>query len=162
MSQTHYTNTSPQDVIVDVKIDGSNLEETKKLIENIAPQLGFEVESAEIRGKDESPVSDVEELIKKEVSEQLNKSLSQMNLSQISDEPKVFVPSTDSIHRGITCDICSMNPIIGIRYKSLIREDYDLCENCEKENDVDHPMIRMRVPHPVSYTHLTLPTIYSV
>jgi len=34
------------------------------------------------------------------------------------------------VHCGVTCDECNKSPIIGARYKSLEREDYDLCDMC--------------------------------
>ncbi|GAX82300.1 hypothetical protein CEUSTIGMA_g9729.t1 [Chlamydomonas eustigma] len=35
-------------------------------------------------------------------------------------------------HLGVTCDLCNCCPIIGLRYKSLSRENFDLCEVCYK------------------------------
>ena len=40
----------------------------------------------------------------------------------------------DSVHKGITCDLCKMCPIVGIRYKSATKENYDLCIDCEAKN----------------------------
>lgn len=36
------------------------------------------------------------------------------------------------VHRHVACDGCDMEPIVGIRYKCTFRDDYDLCEKCEK------------------------------
>jgi len=33
-------------------------------------------------------------------------------------------------HRWIQCDGCGVQPIIGPRYKSNVKEDYDLCDTC--------------------------------
>lgn len=41
------------------------------------------------------------------------------------------LPGTE-MHVGVTCDGCSMYPIIGARYKSLEKTNYDLCETCFK------------------------------
>eukprot|EP01018_Ginkgo_biloba_P022523 Gb_14923 [translate_table: standard] len=35
-----------------------------------------------------------------------------------------------TIHRGIRCDGCDISPIVGPRYKSTVKENYDLCYNC--------------------------------
>ncbi|KAL6634673.1 hypothetical protein ACP70R_027344 [Stipagrostis hirtigluma subsp. patula] len=35
-----------------------------------------------------------------------------------------------SLHRWIQCDGCGVQPIVGPRYKSNVREDYDLCDPC--------------------------------
>lgn len=34
------------------------------------------------------------------------------------------------VHKSIECDHCGMNPIVGPRYKSMKKYDYDLCSNC--------------------------------
>ncbi|KAG2659494.1 hypothetical protein PVAP13_1KG360400 [Panicum virgatum] len=35
-----------------------------------------------------------------------------------------------SLHRWIQCDGCGVQPIVGPRYKSNVKEDYDLCDSC--------------------------------
>merc|ERR1739848_270962 len=40
--------------------------------------------------------------------------------------------TSDYVHQGYKCDVCQKNPIVGIRYKSVTRPDWDLCENCFK------------------------------
>lgn len=42
------------------------------------------------------------------------------------------VPSVSSsvVHINIVCDRCGKGPIVGVRYKSLIDNDFDLCEKC--------------------------------
>ncbi len=42
------------------------------------------------------------------------------------------------------CDICESYPIIGIRYKCAVCEDYDVCENCELKLIHNHPFIKIR------------------
>ena len=37
------------------------------------------------------------------------------------------------IHSGKKCRICKKFPIVGIRYKCLQCNSFDLCENCEKK-----------------------------
>jgi len=53
-------------------------------------------------------------------------------------------------HRGITCDVCDMSPIVGPRYKCTVRSDYDLCEKCHGESDPKFAMIKIRQPTQVS------------
>lgn len=45
-----------------------------------------------------------------------------------------------------------MNPIIGIRYKSAVTENFDFCENCEACKDHSGPFFKIRTPNkaPVS------------
>ncbi|XP_062116147.1 protein NBR1 homolog isoform X1 [Humulus lupulus] len=54
-------------------------------------------------------------------------------------------------HRGIRCDGCGVHPITGTRYKSEVKEDYDLCSNCFSEmgNETDY----VRIDHPIPFRH---------
>jgi next-to-BRCA1 protein 1 len=54
-------------------------------------------------------------------------------------------------HRGVQCDVCGMCPIIGTRYKSIKKHDYDLCQKCFEQNGttedytkIDKPLWRPR------------------
>jgi len=51
-----------------------------------------------------------------------------------------------NIHTNIICDSCNESPIVGIRYKSAVHEDYDLCEKCESSAAglVHAPYIKIR------------------
>jgi hypothetical protein len=53
-----------------------------------------------------------------------------------------------SIHQGITCDGCSVSPIVGVRYKCTVCQDFDLCEKCEEsgKHPIDHVLIKMKEP----------------
>jgi len=39
------------------------------------------------------------------------------------------------VHMNIICDGCNMSPLVGRRYKSLDRDDYDLCQMCFDRED---------------------------
>ncbi|CAI9757409.1 unnamed protein product [Fraxinus pennsylvanica] len=54
-------------------------------------------------------------------------------------------------HRGVRCDGCGAYPITGPRFKSKVKEDYDLCSICFAEigNDTDY----IRIDCPISYRH---------
>lgn len=45
-------------------------------------------------------------------------------------EEKMAQSKGVEVHCRVTCDGCNKSPIIGARYKSLEREDYDLCADC--------------------------------
>jgi len=54
-------------------------------------------------------------------------------------------------HRGVQCDMCGMVPIVGTRYKSNKKHDYDLCQNCfqdfgkvEDYTQIERPLWRPR------------------
>ena len=63
---------------------------------------------------------------------------------------KISMTSCDTIHNKIKCDKCKKNPIIGIRYKCTICDNYNLCEKCEDDNqnekfhDLNHDFIRIK------------------
>lgn len=50
-------------------------------------------------------------------------------------------------HTGVICQGCKKIPIIGIRYKCSVCPNYNLCENCEKENEETdgHPHIFLKI-----------------
>jgi len=53
------------------------------------------------------------------------------------------------IHKGITCDICNAEPIIGVRYKCMTCLNFDMCEFCRRGNHPpDHPLITLQAPVP--------------
>merc|ERR1712222_232056 len=89
---------SPNDLVLDIKIDGNDLEAAKRMIQNVAPMMGFEVERAEILSNNmpEEPQLDtqrsnistdmrdeIKNMIDARVKEQLNESLS--NFDQVAE-----------------------------------------------------------------------------
>jgi hypothetical protein len=52
------------------------------------------------------------------------------------------------IHKNIICDGCGMHPLIGIRYKCSVCNDFDYCEKCEEKfkNEHQHPFIKIYNP----------------
>ncbi|XP_058193808.1 protein JOKA2-like isoform X2 [Rhododendron vialii] len=54
-------------------------------------------------------------------------------------------------HRGVRCDGCGVYPITGPRFKSKVKEDYDLCLICFTEMGDESDYIRM--DRPVPYRH---------
>lgn len=172
------TNTAQNDVVIDIKLDGNDLEAVRSHIMQIAPMMGFEVEKAEIQPKqpetkepemDESinvledmsmcqterssmthdMRDEIQRMIDEKVREQLNRTLSSLNISNIQPAPQAPKEApkpaeNQVVHTGFTCDGCGVCPIVGVRYHSLHQKDYDLCENCEKTMHHEHPMLRLR------------------
>jgi hypothetical protein len=63
--------------------------------------------------------------------------------------PKTKDPNTlssDVRHPRVRCDGCGVRPIIGIRYKCCVRDNFDLCERCESATPQPHPMIKIYTP----------------
>jgi hypothetical protein len=50
-----------------------------------------------------------------------------------SFEVSVFDEKTQLKHEGIACNGCSMNPIIGIRYKCIECPNFNFCSSCEEK-----------------------------
>jgi hypothetical protein len=93
-----------------------------------------------------------------EVTFDLGKVMRFMTEKQIADrqpqakegqDEKSLIDSKVVIHHGVTCDICNVEPIIGIRYKCMTCVDFDMCEICHKGNHPkEHPMIFLQKPAP--------------
>lgn len=61
-------------------------------------------------------------------------------------------PCPSDVHRGIICDECNCNPISGVRYKCMVRHDFDLCAQCEhKVAAQPFPMMKIYTPEQRQY-----------
>ena len=67
--------------------------------------------------------------IKKEVNEDVE------NLQDIEDK---------LVHQNFTCKICTVHPIIGIRYECPKCEDFSICQKCESLYDHDHNLMKIK------------------
>ena len=61
-------------------------------------------------------------------------------------EDKKESDGNQAVHPRITCDGCRSYPLTGIRYKCTVRNDFDLCENCESKSVQPYPMIKIYKP----------------
>ena len=77
-----------------------------------------------------------------QMSEMINKSNAYLS--------NIVQPSNKFEHKGIKCQKCMVEPIIGIRYQCSECKDYNLCEKCEEENskenfhNKEHDFIKIR------------------
>jgi len=68
---------------------------------------------------------------------------------QAPEQPRNEAP----VHRGVRCDGCGQNPIVGTRYKCSICPDFDFCEICERDQEHRHAFIKIKCPgHPYSHS----------
>ena len=83
---------------------------------------------------------------------------------------------TSTQHHGVLCDHCKVSPIIGRRYKSLQRHNFDLCGNCinraqylhekflliQTHNPADPSLIQQNYSTVVNYFNSNLYSPYPV
>lgn len=87
----------------------------------------------------------------KSKSEQQEAQMKKPELSSKMASPK----SPKIVHYGVSCDVCHMSPITGIRYKSVHKRNYDLCEDCHSKVDSRSDVyIALRECHPSKANHL--------
>ena len=52
------------------------------------------------------------------------------------------VTESKAYHSGVSCDVCEVYPIGGVRYKCTVCDDYDLCSKCKQIGS--HPQHKMK------------------
>ena len=70
------------------------------------------------------------------------------------DHELLLIQSVDSAmfpHAGVTCDLCQISPILGVRYKCTICSNFDLCTSCFSSHPSNHPLIVVKVPRNHSF-----------
>ncbi|KNA18528.1 hypothetical protein SOVF_069950 [Spinacia oleracea] len=83
-------------------------------------------------------------------------------VDQIGQNPYLFNESYNKVdamgtifHKGVRCDGCGILPIIGPRFKSKVKHDYDLCHICfgRMGNDADYSRFDFPVHsrHPMAF-----------
>lgn len=157
-------NTNPEDCVIDIKVDGNDLEAVRQQVLELAPLMGFEVDVCQIVDKKPEVVPepeikendlnvstcetgrstmtiDMKDEIQKMIQERVKEELMRSGLSTTAP---VEEDKCDTVHTGFSCDGCGINPIKGVRFHSLVKQNFDLCAKCEKKMHQEHPMIRFR------------------
>lgn len=70
-------------------------------------------------------------------------------LEDMNQPHNMSIPEKETkpdVHQGVHCDVCGVCPIVGTRYKCIVKHDYDLCENCEAKGTHPHALIKIRKP----------------
>ena len=62
-----------------------------------------------------------------------------VDTEQQKEDPKKEDPKTHPmVFYGVQCDACSQKPIVGVRFKCLSCENFDLCQTCEEKGVHSH------------------------
>ena len=92
----------------------------------------------------------LENYIKKYNDLEEKRQLENSKLSQmiISDKNRINKTICKTVHKKIKCEHCFIEPIVGLRYKCSICQNYNLCEKCEEKNEEtqkhSHDFIKIR------------------
>lgn len=141
------------DELINIRMDGNNGDEYRGVRMNYTHEMGFEVDQAEtITEKEEMSESEmvkqengsIQKQVEDNISQNVNRSMEKLDLNNFSIAIKKLV--SQAVHSGIICCECGANPIIGVRFKSLIEKNYDICERCEAISDKNHVFIKFRQP----------------
>ncbi len=92
-------------------------------------------------------LSKTEKLIKENLESNMYKFESDLNTNKMNlsyNSKKNTIPKT--IHERVNCDGCNQSPIIGVRYKCTVCDDFDFCEICEEKfaDSHQHPFLKIK------------------
>ena len=89
-----------------------------------------------------------EEKNEKNVNIKVEKNEKQVKIIKGRKNDKNEIKENNIVHKAVKCNGCKMNPIIGIRYKCTVCDDFDYCEKCEEKygEKHNHPFLKIRNP----------------
>ena len=61
-----------------------------------------------------------------------------MEKSNIENKSKINKNNIKTLHKGTRCNNCGRAPIVGIRYKCMECDNFNVCENCEENHNHPH------------------------
>jgi len=87
-------------------------------------------------------------------------------LEIIQQEVKEYLPTAldairqedTTVHAGVRCDNCGVVPMVGIRYKCTVCQDFDFCSKCESEVEHAHPFLKIKSPAQIPKTLIVCET----
>jgi hypothetical protein len=96
-----------------------------------------------------------ESLLKENLAKQAklnNEALQKLSIEENKSNPQNKVLNK-TIHNGVTCDGCNQSPIIGVRYKCTVCENFDFCDDCENKfsESHKHPFLKIKNLNQSSY-----------
>eukprot|EP00830_Metopus_es_P012818 TRINITY_DN2962_c0_g1_i3.p1 TRINITY_DN2962_c0_g1~~TRINITY_DN2962_c0_g1_i3.p1 ORF type:complete len:512 (-),score=96.39 TRINITY_DN2962_c0_g1_i3:34-1569(-) len=85
--------------------------------------------------------AEISTMFESEIRSQASQLIKSQQFSQIAGKSEVKPE-----HTGTQCNVCGIIPIKGIRYQCGTCSKYDLCEECEKKVNHEHPLLKIRNP----------------
>lgn len=171
----------PEDAIVETEVkvpeeSFSNPEELQALIENVKNTLGSvfgcPVDVVEARVEPPAPVetednqsilstltedqrTEIEDMIEEKIQRALNMKKEKKDKKKEKKDKKEKKNADHSfVHTNIICDGCKKGIRDMARFKSLVIDDYDLCEECEKTGIHPGPMVKFNTPSQYNAYHM--------
>ncbi len=96
--------------------------------------------------EEESISSQLSHQMKEEIESMIEEKLAKHFQSAPATQATQPAANSQPVHRGITCDGCKKQLTGLVRYKSLVKQDFDLCEPCEAKGIHPGPMVRFSAP----------------
>ena len=122
---------------------------------SITPNIELNIKKEEEEPEDKIK-NDIKELVRNKMKDlednivqDIYKSIkTQMNLNEEKNNNIIDLNQNELIHHNIKCNKCNEDNIKGIRYKCLQCKSFNLCSNCEANNEHDptHIFIKIRKP----------------
>eukprot|EP00831_Metopus_contortus_P043103 TRINITY_DN34620_c0_g1_i1.p1 TRINITY_DN34620_c0_g1~~TRINITY_DN34620_c0_g1_i1.p1 ORF type:complete len:339 (-),score=67.19 TRINITY_DN34620_c0_g1_i1:167-1183(-) len=127
-----------------------------RLLQEMLPKLGlgrmeFEIKKREVIRAQPVPepspkLPEFSTIVQEEIEhkrEEIRKAAEQMIAQGVS---QVLSLNTDPslVHENVICSICQTCPIVGVRYKCTICDNFNLCESCEEQElHSDHALLKI-------------------
>jgi len=92
------------------------------------------------------PRKALKNLISKEFERTAKDNFEKLLKSEDLPAPEMTAEEAQAVHEGVECDSCSVNPIVGPRYKCSVRKNYDVCAPCEDRLEHEHPYLKITKP----------------
>ena len=124
--------------------DSDNSEENIKSFENKLSNAENEMKKSHKENAFEENVQNIIESNINQAKEDIIKNII-VEASKIENKSILEKKSKYSfVHNNIRCNGCQINPIVGIRYKCIECNDFNLCEACENTQRHPHPLLKLK------------------
>jgi hypothetical protein len=102
----------------------------------------IDLESSACQSEADNSVK-ITEPLKQSIRDIIKDEISRAGLNK---RPKLIVSRI--MHKGVECNSCAESPVIGIRYRCLSCDRFNLCERCEETVEHIHPLLKIKEPVP--------------